>query len=246
MSNCTAIIGLRSGSKGIKDKNIQPLLNRPLFSWIVEAAVASSYISKIVISSDSKKYLDICNNLYPNVITDIRPEHLANDTAPEYDFIAELVERLIHNGVIEKDEKIVRLHATSPLQTSEDIDACIQILLDYEFATSAVAIKKSYQAEKMLLINQAAKYGDQLVSIQDGKSESVTPKNRQDFQQSYIRSNIIATRLSTIREGTLTGSFSKPYIVKGPRIDVDSEEDLYLASLVLSDRLTHNEFQQKN
>ena len=56
-----AIIGLRSGSKGLKDKNIKKLNGKPLFSYILSNAKKSKYINRIIFSTDSEKYRKIIN-----------------------------------------------------------------------------------------------------------------------------------------------------------------------------------------
>ena len=47
-----AVIGLRSGSKGLKNKNIKKLNGKPLFSYILNSAKKSKYINRIIISTD--------------------------------------------------------------------------------------------------------------------------------------------------------------------------------------------------
>ena len=52
-----AIIGIRSGSKGIKNKNIKKkFIDKPLFLWVLQTLKKSKYIERISISTDSKKY----------------------------------------------------------------------------------------------------------------------------------------------------------------------------------------------
>ena len=41
-----AVIAARQGSKGIPDKNIKPLLGKPLINWTIDAAKKSRYIEK--------------------------------------------------------------------------------------------------------------------------------------------------------------------------------------------------------
>ena len=57
-----AIIPARSGSKGIKDKNIKLLNNKPLIHYSINAAKNSKFIDSIIVSTDSKKYADIALN----------------------------------------------------------------------------------------------------------------------------------------------------------------------------------------
>ncbi|RYE87047.1 MAG: hypothetical protein EOO75_14955, partial [Myxococcales bacterium] len=47
-----ALITARGGSKGLPGKNVRPLGGRPLVAWSVEAARASRYVDRVVLSSD--------------------------------------------------------------------------------------------------------------------------------------------------------------------------------------------------
>ena len=58
-----AIIPARGGSKGLPDKNILPLADKPLIVWSIEAARESKYIDKCMVSTDDDKISDIVTNL---------------------------------------------------------------------------------------------------------------------------------------------------------------------------------------
>ncbi|EGF8900344.1 cytidylyltransferase domain-containing protein, partial [Escherichia coli] len=51
-----AIIPARSGSKGLPNKNILMLLDRPLIAYTIEAAISSNIFDKIIVSTDSLEY----------------------------------------------------------------------------------------------------------------------------------------------------------------------------------------------
>ena len=88
-----AIIGLRSGSKGLKNKNIKKLAGKPLFVHILETAKKSKLINRIIISTDSKKYKKIINK-YGGEAPHLRPKKYAKDNSPEIDFIKDLLNYL--------------------------------------------------------------------------------------------------------------------------------------------------------
>ena len=50
-----AIIPARSGSKSIKNKNIVNLFGKPLIYYSINVAIKSKYISRVIVSTDSKK-----------------------------------------------------------------------------------------------------------------------------------------------------------------------------------------------
>ena len=68
-----AIIPARSGSKSIKDKNIIKLGKKPLIAWSIEACFKSRYISRVYVSTDSKKYAKIAKKFGPVEIL-LRPK----------------------------------------------------------------------------------------------------------------------------------------------------------------------------
>ena len=58
-----AIILARSGSKGLKDKNIKLMNGRPLIAYSIEAAKNSGLFDVVHVSTDSQKYADIAAGL---------------------------------------------------------------------------------------------------------------------------------------------------------------------------------------
>ena len=54
-----AIIPARSGSKGLKDKNIKELNGKPLMAYTIEAALESGVFDCVHVSTDSEKYAEI-------------------------------------------------------------------------------------------------------------------------------------------------------------------------------------------
>ena len=58
MASIVSLIPARSGSKGIPDKNIKPLLGHSLISWSINASLKSSLINRTIISTDSSLYAE--------------------------------------------------------------------------------------------------------------------------------------------------------------------------------------------
>ena len=53
------VISARGGSKGLPNKNIKPLLGKPLIVWTIMQAKKVKEIDKIVVCTDSKKIQSI-------------------------------------------------------------------------------------------------------------------------------------------------------------------------------------------
>jgi N-acylneuraminate cytidylyltransferase/CMP-N,N'-diacetyllegionaminic acid synthase len=103
-----AVIPARGGSKGIKNKNIIPLLGRPLMYYMLQAARDSGIIDRIVVSTDSDKIKDVCF-LYGVEVID-RPAELAQDDTPTEPVISHALRQLD-----KRYDYVALLEVTSPL-----------------------------------------------------------------------------------------------------------------------------------
>lgn len=116
--NHLAIIPARSGSKGLRDKNIKQLQDKPLLAYSIIAAAESGMFGHIMVSTDSKKYAAIARE-YGAEVPFLRSEEMSSDTAGTWD----LVKEVLHNykAVGESFDSVCVLQPTSPLRTAEDI-----------------------------------------------------------------------------------------------------------------------------
>ena len=112
-----AIIPARGGSKGIPKKNIINFRGKPLIQWTIEAALNSTSISNVIVSSDSDEILQIAEN-NKGVFTIKRPKELADDSSKTEPVITHVLENLK-----EEFDYLILLQPTSPLRNSQDIDA---------------------------------------------------------------------------------------------------------------------------
>lgn len=134
-----AIIPARGGSKGIPNKNMREVGGKPLMVWTIEAALKSKFITKTIVSSDSDAILEIAKKNHAQVIK--RPSELATDTARTEPVMTHVINELIKKG--EVYDYVMLLQPTSPLRTTEDINAAIQMLLK----SDATALISVYEAQ---------------------------------------------------------------------------------------------------
>ena len=124
MFNFISVIPARSGSKGIKNKNIIKVGNKPLVQHTFEAALKSK-IQKNFVLTDNAKIKKIANKFKINTEYK-RPKNLSKSTTS-------LVETLSHFNKWLKKNKIdydfmVVLQPTSPLRDFKDINNCLKII----------------------------------------------------------------------------------------------------------------------
>lgn len=85
-----AIIPARSGSKGLKDKNIKLMNGKPLLSYTIVAAKESGMFDEIMVSTDSQKYADIAIQ-YDARVPFFRSAENSSDTASSWDMVLEVL-----------------------------------------------------------------------------------------------------------------------------------------------------------
>ena len=138
-----SIIPARSGSKGIIEKNIIDLFGKPLLVGSIEASLKSQYVSKTVVSSDSKKILDIASRFKADTL--LRPEELAKDTSSSEEVIKHTLQEL--SNEIKFYDYLVLLQPTSPLRDSKDIDNAFEKLIN----SDATALISVFQEDNKIL-----------------------------------------------------------------------------------------------
>ena len=220
------IVGVRSGSKGVPDKNIKKLSGKPLVGWILDAARNSKYLNRIVVSTDSEEYAALASS-YGAEAPYLRPGELATDKSPEFEYVKHMVEWLDLNEGYRPDI-IVRMMATVPLQTSADIDAVIEKLIADPKADSAVVIAEARQHPvKALKIVDDGEGGERLVTYFSDSGREVTPIARQNYQKAYFRTNVLACRRQVVFDtDSLTGDLVRYHVIPQERaVDIDNQID---------------------
>ena len=86
MSRVLIIIPARSGSKRLKNKNILPIKNLPMFVYVAKEASKSRFKPEIYVSSESKKILNICKKF--NIKFLKRPSKLSGDNIEKQEVIS--------------------------------------------------------------------------------------------------------------------------------------------------------------
>ena len=122
-----ALIGARGNSKGVLNKNIRDLGGHPLIAWSIIAAKKCKLISRVIVSTDSEKIMDIAKN-YEAESPFLRPAKFATDEATDLDWILHALEWFKKED-IDQPDLLVHLRPTTPLRDTKIINkAIIQFL----------------------------------------------------------------------------------------------------------------------
>ena len=117
--NILCTICARSGSKGVKNKNIITINKKPLIYYTIKQAKKSSLFTNIVLSTDSLKISKIGKKYGADVFF-LRPKSLSKDTTGKISAIRHALiksEKYYNKNF----DYIIDLDVTSPLRFPLDI-----------------------------------------------------------------------------------------------------------------------------
>lgn len=138
-----AIIPARSGSKGLKDKNIKELCGKPLLVYTIEAALNSNLFDDVIVSTDSNEYGKIAESFGATYFE--RSKELAEDNSPTYVVIEDILNKI--NDI----DYFVLLQPTSPLRNEKHIkEACDEFESNYDRYDFLVSVKEAEHNEDLV------------------------------------------------------------------------------------------------
>ena len=119
------LICARGGSKGVPNKNIRIISNKPLIAHTITSAINSKLFSHVVVSTENKNIAQISKK-YGAEVPFIRPKNLALDTTPVGDVFIHAIKKLYSLGY--EFEIFVNRDCTVPFIKNTDIKKTIDLL----------------------------------------------------------------------------------------------------------------------
>jgi CMP-N,N'-diacetyllegionaminic acid synthase len=108
-----------------------------LIAWSIQAALHARVLDTVVVTTDDEEIADVARRCGAHVPF-MRPSALAQDDTSGIDPVLHALEQL------PEFEAVLLLQPTSPLRTSDDINACVQLAQDLH-APSAVSVSEAEQ-----------------------------------------------------------------------------------------------------
>jgi len=96
------------------------IAGKPLIVWTIEAALRSSLLGAVVVSTDDSEIAEIARHAGAQVPF-MRPANLAQDQTPGIDPVLHALDQL------PQFDSVLLLQPTSPLRSTEDIDECMRM-----------------------------------------------------------------------------------------------------------------------
>lgn len=220
-----AIIPARSGSKGVKNKNIKELNGKPLMAYTIEAALKSDIFDCVHVSTDSEQYAEVAKK-YGAEEPFLRKKKLAGDASSTWDALRWTVEEYGKRGI--QFDTVTLLQPTSPMRNAENIKEAFDIFEQ----KSADAVISVCELEHSIQICNKLGENDSMYRFIDSNKIGA----RQQLE-TYYRLNgaiyIQKTELLMSRQN-LYGEKSYAYVMDQMHsVDIDNELDFLFAETLM-------------
>lgn len=218
-----AIIPARSGSKGLKDKNIIDLCGKPLIAYSIEAALETGLFDHVIVSTDSEHYANIAQHYGAEVM--MREEALSNDKATTF----MVLEDILKNRLQESIDYFVLLQPTSPLRTSKHITEAIEKFESkIEHFDFLVSMKEAEHAK--VLVNPID--DDESLKYFDTDFSNYRRQGYKDYSPNGAI--FIAKPDSYLEQKHFFGAKALSYIMSAEdSVDIDGALDLIIAKSII-------------
>ena len=229
-----AVIPARGGSKGVPRKNIRLVCGQPLIAYTIETALAARRLfHRVIVSTDDDEVASVAARCGAEVPF-LRPAHLARDESPVIPMLQHAVDFIERQDGVLMDW-VCLLQPTEPFRSVEDITSCLALGSAGE-CDSVISVVQVYATHPILM--KRIERG-RLVPFSIEEREGT---RRQDYQPAaYMRNGAVyLTRRDVLmNRSSIWGSSIKPYVMPPDRsVSIDSELDLKLADLLMTELLT--------
>ena len=225
-----AVVPARSGSKGIPDKNLRPLLGRSLIGWAGKCLAGLDWLDAAVISTDSQAYAEegIRHGLAAPFL---RPAELATDSAGAMEtMLHALDESESHFG--RTFDILLIIEPTSPLRQPQDLEGSTRELIS-SGADSVVTVSPL----------DPKWHPHKIFNLRDDRLEFFSPAgatvvNRQELEPLFWRNGVCyaLTRACLKDKKRIITDNTRPWLMEREVVNIDHPLELEWAEALLKKR----------
>ncbi len=223
------VIPARSGSKGLKDKNIKTLNGKPLVAYTIEAAKKSGVFDCVMVSTDSKKYAKIAEEFGAEVPF-LRSEYASGDKASTMSVIEEVIDN--YKKELNKTfDVVIILQPTSPLRTAKNIKEAMDLFAEKNADTVISVCETEHSPYWCNVLAEDQKATNFI------KKKYLKP--RQELPKTYtLNGAVYIIKTSDIKKVNFYGKNSYIYVMdRINSVDIDSELDFLYAKSIIDSKL---------
>ncbi len=213
---------MKGHSERVPEKNIRPLMGKPVFHWIMETLSRSKYVDAIVVNTDSEEIAKNASENFEKVVILERPGFLLGDMVT--------IQPLIEYDLSQTPgEYFLQTHSTNPLISTDTIDKAIETFFaqkEHDALFSVTEVKQRFYWP-------------------DGKGVNHDPMKlarTQDLLPVYHENSCfyIFSRETNLRTKSRLGSTPLMFpIDRLEAADIDDMEDFYWAEFLLQRKYSH-------
>ncbi len=227
-----AVVPARSGSKGIPDKNMQPLGGRSLIARAAELLRSTdcSWIDRAIISTDSASYADEAKR-HGLDAPFRRPPEFSHDKAGAVEtMIHAMTEAETHFG--ERFDVVLIVEPTCPLRRAEDIARAVDLLL----ASGAESVVTVSRADTKFHPHKLLRMADDQLGFYDPAGAAV--KARQSLEPLFFRNGACyaLTRACLLDRQAVFTDNTRGLLIERDLVNIDEPIDLEFARFLVEQK----------
>ena len=226
-----AFVFARGGSKGVTGKNLREVAGKSLLQRAIETALETPEITRVIVSTDSDEIARAAVD-HGAEVPFMRPAELATDESPEILSWRHALQQLeALEG--EAPEAMVSIPTTAPLRLPKDVSGCINV---FESKAADLALVTAVSSHNPYF-NMTEVSGNQglqvpMLSRKDISRRQDAPVVHGLTTVAYVAKTKYVLGCQSLFEGSVYS-----YEVDFERsLDVDTEFDLEIASILLNKR----------
>jgi len=219
-----AIVTARKNSRRLPNKNVMDLGGKSLISWTLEFALAQHEISKIIVSTDDHRVINVCRE-FGIEVSKLRPESLSQDNTSTIDVCRY---EIVSNSIQKRDfDGFFILQPTSPFRSVHTFKNVIQNFHTSERKSVVTIARKSINPSWLITKDEGKKYLDAIDCREDTESKDYFIPN----------GNIYLAKFETLMRGN--SLYDEGCVPVQPTrfyedIDIDYLSDLEMARSLLT------------
>jgi len=221
------VIPSRKNSKRLKGKNLRELRGKPLISHSIEYALKFIDKKNIWVNSDDELVLELANEY--EISTYKRPSYLAEDETLTNEVIIDFCNFLIDQKI--EFKYLITLQPTNPIRSINLLPEAMEKII-------------SSNRNSLMGVSQLHKKFGRINNFKYLPVNYKIGQRHQDLENLYFENGLIyiSTKESIIKDKEYITSDVFPFLSNeiGSQVDIDYEEDLKFAELILT-QINENE-----
>lgn len=228
-----AVVPARGGSKGIKLKNLRPVLGVPMVARVGHVVGQLDSIDRAVVSTDHEEIAQVAEGA-GLAAPFRRPETLSGDRIGDLEVLTNALNEMERIDGATYDV-IVMLQPTSPLRRPEDITGTVEMLVRGAWDAVWTVSESDSKAHplKQLTIEGSDEQQPGRLDYYDPAGKKIIA--RQQLTPVFHRNGIAyaITRDCLLGQGTIMGARTGAYLIEGPAVSIDTEWDIDLCEFLM-------------